>query len=230
MNELSLTLPFVLVVSTEHARATRWKPLLRDAGINSHVSENISGALAIAIEWKFDAVILSVHDEQVGAFLHALEFLKMPKIVLSEEYSEIFVITALEAGACCVMREPVAAGHLKVQLARVLEQRSQPPAQSAEPFSFGPLMLEPKQMNAFVGNVALELTKSEFEILKILVANGGKIVARKAILIALRYSSLSKDPRSGDMHICRIRKKLANLTGHRVNIKTFRNYGYQLCE
>jgi len=221
-------LPFVLVATSDRANAIRWKPLLADAGIRSYSSE-ISDAVAIALEWQFNAVILSVASEQVVASLQVLDVLAIPMIVLSEEHSELFVVTALEAGACCVMREPVSADHLKLQIARVLEKRYQPNVRSAKSITFGPVLLETNRMQAFVENVTVELTWSEFEILKVLVLNGGEIVSRDSILRALRYSILSKDARSGDMHICRLRKKLLDSVGGLVSIKTFRNQGYRLC-
>jgi len=232
MPELPLATPFILVVTAQDAGAQSSKRLLAEAGIKSHVAESVVGAVAIAMEWQFDAVLVAgkgVDLQHVELVLHALAFLEIPKLVCSEAFDESFAISALEAGACCVIRESVSASYLKLQIERLLQGRYRRDVGSSESLNFGPLLLEPRQMTASIRNIALGLTRSEFEILKILALKRGEIVDRESIIRALRYSSLSETARSGDMHVCRLRKKLNELAGNEISIKTFRKRGYQLC-
>jgi len=232
MHVLPSPTPFALVLTTDSVAAIDCKKLLTDAGIRSHIAESVVGAVAIALEWQFDAVLVygrKADYRQVSLMLLNLAFLGLPKLVLSDTSNESFVISALEAGACCVIREPVSAIYLKLQLERLLEGRYRLPTGSPDSLNFGPLLLEPRQMTASIRNIPLGLTRSEFEILKTLVSKGGEIVTRESIIRALRYSSLSETARSGDMHVCRLRKKLHELAGNEISIKTFRKRGYQLC-
>jgi len=232
MNMLPSPTPFALVITTDSVAANDRKKLLADAGIRSHVAESVVGAVAIALEWQFDAVLVSgrkADHRGVTLVLHELAFLGVPKLVLSDTCDESFVINALKAGASCVVQEPVSSGYLKLQLERLLEGRYRLPMGSPDSLSFGPLLLEPRQMTASIRNIPLELTRSEFEILKALMSKAGETIARESIIRVLRYSSLSESARSGDMHICRLRKKLYQLAGNEISIKTFRNHGYRLC-
>ena len=231
MDDVPLSMPFALVVSTNVGATHHWKTRLAEAGIKSHVLNDINSAAAIASEWHFDAIIISGMKDS-GEFASLFKdpaVGKIPKIFVSEACGESSVVAALEAGASCVMQEPVSARHLSIQLQRLLALGYRRLVGPPQPIDFGPILLEPTRMNAYIHDVALELTRTEFEILKMLVLCGGEIVARESIIRALPYSTFAKGARSCDMHVCRIRKKLLKLAGNVVNIKTVRGRGYQLC-
>ncbi len=97
---------------------------------------------------------------------------------------------------------------------------------------FGSLRLDLETREAFVENKSVELTKSEYQILWLLVRANGNIVSSEEIENFL-YEDISDD-QDGPLHniipvfLTRIRKKLDPLTEGKVKIGTFRGVGYFL--
>ena len=71
----------------------------------------------------------------------------------------------------------------------------------------------------------IELTGSEFQVLYILMANAGKVIAKDQIGESVLGRKISYYDRSIDMHISNIRKKLS-VAADNNKIKTIRGAGY----
>lgn len=87
--------------------------------------------------------------------------------------------------------------------------------------AFKDLVLNGNKMEAFIGNNQIELTKTEFQILWMLMENKGNIISRKDILNEIWTTEVYVVDRVVDVNVARIRKKIgeyANLIHTRTGV------------
>src|SRR5262249_13035625 len=89
----------------------------------------------------------------------------------------------------------------------------------------GDLMLDLANYKVFVDEQPVSLTFKEFELLRFLVTNRGKVFTSEALLNRVWGYEYFGGARTVDVHIRRLRSKIE--TGSNVYIETVRNVGYR---
>lgn len=89
------------------------------------------------------------------------------------------------------------------------------------------LLVDPERYIAYRGRRPVTLTKTEFEILYLILSGDGKIFTRSDIARSVWSDRRLHYPRSIDVHICNIRKKIGRLDGKNV-IVVAKRVGYKL--
>ena len=92
----------------------------------------------------------------------------------------------------------------------------------------GPLRVDAGTREAEVDGVELALTYSEFEVLRALLAAGGRLLSRQDLLDAIFGGHEFRDPRAIDVHVHHLRDKLAAAGGDPEAIVTVRGGGYRI--
>jgi DNA-binding response OmpR family regulator len=100
-------------------------------------------------------------------------------------------------------------------------QRSTPRSQIA----FGELSLDIDSHEASLRNTKLDLTRSEFRLLQLLLENQGKVLSRQAIVDNIQGESVHVVGRTVDTHVFGLRKKLAD---YGDIVETIRGVGYRV--
>lgn len=93
--------------------------------------------------------------------------------------------------------------------------------------SAGGLALETETRRVSLEGAAIELTSLEFELLRILMESGGRVLTREMLLRRLRGIDSDIYDRSVDMLISRLRRKLGDDSRSPRYIKTIWRNGYQ---
>src|SRR5262249_30326225 len=93
------------------------------------------------------------------------------------------------------------------------------------PAQYGPLILSPDAHLATLDNVQLELSRTEFDLLYLLVSNPGRAFGRAYLLETIWAEPYLGNDRSVDNAILRLRKKIEPLG---EAIETVRGVGYRL--
>lgn len=150
----------------------------------------------------------------------------IPVIMLTAKGTELDKIIGLELGADDYVTKPFSVRELvaraKAQLRRtdLLTQ----PSNSEAPIIVGPLTIDVTSYEVFRDDKKLNLTLKEFELLKMLVLNRGKVLTRDSILDTIWGYSYYGDTRTVDVHIRNLRKKI----GEDLSlIETIRGVGYK---
>jgi len=77
-----------------------------------------------------------------------------------------------------------------------------------------------------VEGVRVELTTTEFDILRVLVAAAGRVVPRDRLMEQARGEEWAAFDRSVDVHVSHLRRKLGDDPRKPTRIKTIRGVGY----
>jgi len=89
----------------------------------------------------------------------------------------------------------------------------------------GPLTIDDASYTVTVGGRPVDLTYTEFELLKYMVSRGGRVLTREQLLTDVWGYDYYAGTRTVDVHIRRLRAKLGSRLEH--YIQTVRNVGYR---
>jgi two-component system response regulator RegX3 len=115
-------------------------------------------------------------------------------------------------------------------MARVQALLRRTGADQPETFAAGTLEIDTGRLVARRGNISVELTPRDVEVLAHLARDAGRVVSRTELLREVwgyaRAEAL--ETRCVDMHIAKLRKKLVAVSGNSGPIETVRGAGYRL--
>lgn len=156
----------------------------------------------------------------------AREFYHKPILILTACDDDVSEVSLLKMGADDFLAKPL---RPHVLVARIEAQlRRNQVIQSDQELSKASLTIsEERNQVSFQGKV-LELTGAEYEMLKLLYKNAGKVISREQCCQALRGIDYDFSNRSIDMRISGLRKKLGDDQMPYKVITTIRNQGYKL--
>ena len=186
------------------------------------------GAVDQMREASPDLVILDIGLPDVSGFDVFREiraFSQAPVIFLTARAEEVDRVTGLEMGADDYIVKPFSPRELTARVRAVLRRVRGSDAAAATPVD-GPFAIdEPSWTIRFQGQ-ALELTRHEFEILKILIASPGQVFSRERLLDLVWDAPEHRLDRTVDTHIKNIRAKLRGIDDSADPVKTRRGIGY----
>ncbi|MDR3589700.1 MAG: response regulator transcription factor [Negativicutes bacterium] len=153
----------------------------------------------------------------------------IPVIMLTARDDEFDKVVGLELGADDYMTKPFSPRELVARIKAVL-RRSQKVALPEGEFILGNLRLNFARYEVFLGKEKLELTPKEYELLKLLVTNVGKVFTREQLLEKVWGYEYFGDTRTVDVHVRHLRAKLELDRGIAEAIETVRGIGYRFRE
>jgi DNA-binding response OmpR family regulator len=156
----------------------------------------------------------------------------VPIIMLTARDDEFDTVLGLELGADDYITKPFSIREFRSRVRALLRRAGAPrrDMHEAEPLVSGNVSLDPDRRVATVDGSALDLTYVEFELLRTLVAQPGKVFSRRALLQAIWGDSSYREPRTIDVHVRHLREKIEQDPGEPELILTVRGAGYRLRE
>jgi two-component system phosphate regulon response regulator PhoB len=154
----------------------------------------------------------------------------LPVVMVTATGDEADVVAGLELGADDYLTKPFSPKVLIARIRAVIRRRAQEAEKgAAEPIQRGDLLIHPGRREVLVGGsrVALDLTFTEFNILRMLAARPGWVFTRAQIVDAVRGSDYHVTERSVDVHVVGLRRKLG---AHGGLVETVRGVGYRFRE
>ncbi|MCH9631993.1 MAG: Transcriptional regulatory protein WalR [Chlamydiae bacterium] len=201
------------------------------SGYNLHVeTDGINGLKAIERE-KPELVVLDIMLPGLNGFdvcrrMKANpELKKIPIIIISAKSDELDMVLGLELGADDYVAKPFSPKVLFSRVKAVL-RRGVAGQKTGKAMGFGEFTLETDRYLLRRGaDEYITLTLSEFNILKRLLENQGRVLTRNQLLDDIQNDDSFIVDRNVDVHIAALRKKL----GPKFNwIETVRGIGYRL--
>jgi two-component system response regulator ChvI len=159
----------------------------------------------------------------------------LPVIFLTSKDDEVDEVLGLRMGADDYITKPFSQ-RLLVERIRALLRREKvareelEPDGSEQPLRRGQLMLDPaRHLCTWAGN-PVNLTVTEFLILKALAQRPGHVKNRDQLMDAAYGEHIYVDDRTIDSHIKRLRKKFKQVDGDFAQIETLYGVGYRYCD
>jgi two-component system KDP operon response regulator KdpE len=131
-----------------------------------------------------------------------------PIVILSGRYEEREKVEALERGADDYVTKPFGVDELNARL-RVALRRAAGPLAPDGRVANGTLVLDTLGHEVRVGDRPVELTPREFEILRVLLVNAGRLVTKGRILRAVWGEAYAGEDSYVYVHVSQLRRKLA---------------------
>jgi len=150
-------------------------------------------------------------------------------LLLTARGEDVDRIVGLEMGADDYLAKPFNTRELLARI-RAVRRRGAVPSIACESSALvvEDLVLDPAARTVRQDGTLIDLTDVEFTLLDVLMRAPGKVIEREALAEAVLGRKFNPFDRSLDMHISRLRRKLASDGNSDDRVKTIRGTGYQL--
>jgi DNA-binding response OmpR family regulator len=228
-------LPKLLLVEDASDFAKALTLELEQAGYEVYLATDGLSALEIHAQEKPDLIIL----DWMLPKLDGIEVLKQirkrsitPVLMLTARHDELDRVMGLEAGADDYMTKPFSSleflARVKALLRRVemiQEMLMQDKAMARQQLQLGSLVLDVQNYWVRLDEETLDLSRTEFDLLQLLMRNPNRAFSRAYLLEVIWGADYIGGDRSVDNAILRLRKKLGRLGD---SIETVWGMGYRL--
>lgn len=159
------------------------------------------------------------------------ETASIPIIMLTAKGAEIDKIVGLELGADDYITKPFSVKELLARIKAVLRRsEARRAAGQAEVFEFKGLHINFKSYEVTVDGKRVDLSPTEFRLLKFLSRNPGRVYSREQILDRVWGDEAFVEPRTVDVHIRRLRSRIEHDESSPDYIVTVRGAGYKFMD
>lgn len=147
----------------------------------------------------------------------------LPVIVVSAKADVDSKVGLLTSGAVDYVTKPFDVRELLARIRIVLREKKN------IPLSFGNLSLDAGTKSVFCGEKEIHLTRTEYAILKILMQNPLKVIAKSVLLEDIAYDTPDCTEGSLKMHVSNLRKKLRAADG-KEHIEAVWGIGFKMVD
>lgn len=203
---------------------------------NFEVLETEDGETGIELVKSFspEVVILDVMLPKMDGFEVCIQIRKLSPqtiiIMLTARGEDMDKIMGLELGADDYMVKPFNPLELVARIRSNLRKLSSHTSAKSNSITFQQFILDLEAKRLFKNNQEIELTPTEFAIMKVLTNNPRKTFTRNEIMNNVWGENHFGDMKTVDVHIRRIREKLEEDPSDPRVIKTVWGFGYRLGE
>jgi two-component system response regulator MprA len=222
----------LLVVDDDRALRDVLRRALTLAGYDVRLAESGAGALAEVTGSVPDAVVLDVGLPDIDGLevcrLLRREGNRVPVLMLTARDAVSDRIDGLDAGADDYLVKPFDIDELKARL-RALLRRSVGDGDLDGGLSFGELRLDAGRHGVTVGEKFVELTRTEYQLLELLMLNPRRVLPHSLIYDRVWGYDFGPTSNALRVYVGYLRRKLED-AGARSLIHTVRGVGYSLRE
>jgi len=218
----------VLVVDDEPQFLRALQTNLRGAGYEVATAATAAEALSAAGLQPPEAIILDLRlpdGSGTDVCRELRQWTQAPIIVVSAVGDEAEKITALDAGADDYVTKPFAIGELLARLRAAL-RRAGP--STGPVLEVGRLVLDLEKRTVTMGGVPVHLPPHEFDLLRLLAVNEGKLLTHKTILREVWGPAYQRESSYIHVFVSQLRRKLEPDPARPRYILTEPGAGYRL--
>jgi two-component system KDP operon response regulator KdpE len=132
-----------------------------------------------------------------------------PIVILSGRYAEREKVEALERGADDYVTKPFGLAELHARIRVALRRAAGPAADTGARVTAGPLVFDAGRHEVSVDGRPVELTPREFELLRVLLGEQGRVVTKGKLLRAVWGQAYQGEDSYVYVHVSQLRHKLA---------------------
>ncbi len=220
----------ILLVDDDAELSTMLSQILTKEGYQLTLAADGEIGLARALSGSYDLILLDVMLPGIDGF-QLLQRLRQqsrstPVLMLTARGNDDDRVAGLELGADDYLPKPFYPKELVARV-KALLRRTPNTTVRQDSIAYAGFNVDPRQNEVRCDNAPLELTPTEFDILRTLVQGAGQVVSKDQLSVAALGRQLAPFDRSLDVHISNIRKKIQH---NSERIQTVRGRGYRLLQ
>ncbi|HVT35326.1 MAG TPA: response regulator transcription factor [Nevskiaceae bacterium] len=220
----------ILIADDDRELCSLLADYLGHEGFEVHCVHDANAALDALVDERRrpDLLILDVMmpgKDGLQALRELRQQHRLPVIMLSARGEPIDRVVGLELGADDYLSKPCLPREL---LARVHARLRRPANGVAEALQIGDLKLDPGERRAWAAGRELQLTGAEYSLLLALAQAAGQVVDKATLTRLALGRPIERFDRAIDVHVSRLRRKLAEAGASGPGIESVRGAGYLL--
>jgi DNA-binding response OmpR family regulator len=218
-------LPRVCIIANESEQSKKLRAELIKSGFDCFVVPNNNAAIGQITRQHFEVMLLdpdeTTFDSQAWEQVQQLkQERQIPFIALVSTQK----LNSLDSSIDDFVVKPYDVNEVTVRIKRILRQRGS--IDSEDIIKCGDLVIDLAKCEVLLQNKLIVLTFREYQLLKFLASNKGKVFTREDLLNKVWGWDYYGGDRTVDVHIRRLRSKIEDQT--HTFIETVRNIGYRL--
>jgi DNA-binding response OmpR family regulator len=224
----------IAIVEDEAELASLIDYNLTRQGYQVQILPGIRGTLKSLEQWKPDLILLDVMLPETDGFelcrliRQSQVLARIPVLFLTARSDEVDRVLGLEIGGDDYMTKPFSPRELVARVKAHLRREEM----DTDPvmLEIGPFRLDRTGRKVFVGERALSLTSTEFNLLEFFLTHKGRAYSRDQLLEAVWGEQRFVTPRTVDVHVRRLREQIEEQPDAPRYLTTVRGYGYRFEE
>jgi DNA-binding response OmpR family regulator len=156
------------------------------------------------------------------------EGITTPILMLTARGEEADRVLGLDLGADDYVTKPFSVRELLARVRAILRRGAGPPKPMPDDLRFDDVVVDFRRYEARKGETALEMTRKEFGVLRLLAARAGEVVSREELLNEVWGYENYPSTRTVDNHIASLRSKIEEDPAQPRRLLTVHGVGYKL--
>jgi len=218
----------LLLVEDDKKIATAVKRGLEAEGFKVEVALDGDQGYWLATEGSYDLIVLDILLPGRNGYRICGDLREAgdwtPILMLTAKDGDLDEAEALDTGADDYLTKPFS---FAVLVARVRALLRRATGRSPVPVAVGDLRIDPGQRRAWRGDVEIDLTARQFDVLEFLMRRAGQVMSKSEILDGVWEYEFDGDPNIVEVYIRRLRTRIDE-PFERHAIETIRGAGYRL--
>ena len=202
------------------------RELIRDYCINEGYDCDLAEDGSVSIDLceinDYDLIIMDIMMPNVDGLTAIKEIKKIkdiPTIMLSARKEEEDKLHGFDLGIEDYVTKPFSPKELMARIKVIMKRYNK-----LDSISIGNITINNSTHEVFIDNEIVDVTSTQFELLKLFIENQGLALSRDKIIECIWGYDYDADDRTIDAHIKLLRSKLGK---YRDSIKTIRKVGYK---
>ncbi|CAB1075044.1 Two-component transcriptional response regulator, OmpR family [Olavius algarvensis Delta 1 endosymbiont] len=221
----------ILVVEDDAALLSGLLDVLVFNGYEVKGVEDGGVGLRVGLDEQFDLILLDVMLPTMDGFSICKEIRKQKPtqgiIIITAKGAEDDIVTGFRAGADDYITKPFSLREVMVRVQAVLRRSGK--RLGDEEIHCRDIFFDGKNLVARFKDLVVELTRREMDIVIYLHRHQDRIVSKKELLTEVwQYADADIETRTVDIHMLKLRKKIATLIPDKPLISTIRGEGYRI--
>jgi two-component system, OmpR family, KDP operon response regulator KdpE len=201
----------ILLVEDDEATRDAVARNLEGHGFRVTTSGDVAEALRAWDAERPDLILLDLGLPDLDGSMvvrHVRRDATTPILILSARTDERVKVATLEAGADDYVTKPFGMDELRARIGAVLRRAAGPAADQAGVVTLGPIALDVGARRVTVGGTPVELTPREYELLKVMIAQPGRLLTKGRLLRAVWGTAYAGEAHYLHVYVSRLRRKL----------------------
>ena len=211
----------IVDVLAEYLKADGYEPLTAVDG---------TAALSLAEGQRPDIALVDIMLPGIDGLELTRRFqqLGIPVILVTARSDEVDRLVGLEIGADDYITKPFSPREVVARVKAVLRRCARAEAPSAGVIRVGELEIDPERRSVRTADTAVELTRTEFDILAAMAEHPGRVYTRLQLLEIASGEAFEGYDRTVDAHVKNIRRKLGDDPKEPRYVRTVIGVGYKV--